>query len=155
MTTTVRAVGLAVGLGLLSLTTACGDGSSGAEQAAPVEEAPVEQEESTPPATGDSGTEGAEVLTGVVGEPDNPDAFTITLTDGSGEPVETLPAGQYEIRIADLSEIHNFHLEGEGVDESTTVPETGEVVWEVTLEPGDYTYVCDPHPSMVGAFSVT
>lgn len=149
MTTTARAVGLAVGIALLGLTAACGDGGSGAVQE------PVEQAPAAPPTAGGGGTGDGDVLIGVVGEPDNPDAFTITLTDASGEQVDTVPAGEYEIRVRDLSEIHNFHLMGEGVDESTTVPETGEVVWEVTLEPGDYTYVCDPHPSMVGDFTVT
>ena len=96
-----------------------------------------------------------QVLLGQVGTQENPDAFELILTDESGEPVETLPAGTYTIRVDDLSEIHNFHLEGEGVDESTTVPEVGEATWEVTLEPGDYTAICDPHPGMKAEFSVT
>jgi hypothetical protein len=150
MTTTARAMRLAVSIALLGLTAACAEGGSGAEQAAPV------PQETAAPSTADGGGTGdGEVLTGVVGEPDNPDAFTITLSDASGEPVDTVPAGEYEVRVRDLSEIHNFHLTGEGVDESTTVAETGEMVWEVTLEPGDYTYICDPHPSMVGEFTVT
>ena len=151
MRTTGRAVSVAVGIALLGMTAACGESNgSGAEQVAP-----VEQETAAPPGSEGAGTGDSDVLTGVVGEPSNPDAFTITLTDASGEPVDTVPAGEYEIRVRDLSEIHNFHLTGSGVDESTTVPETGEVVWEVTLEPGQYTYLCDPHPSMIGEFTVT
>ena len=94
-------------------------------------------------------------LKGVVGEPDSPDAFTITLTDSSGAPVRELPAGDYTIEVSDPSTIHNFHLSGEGVDESTSVPETEDTTFEVTLEAGDYTFSCDPHPAMSGSFTVT
>ncbi len=91
----------------------------------------------------------------MVGTPDDPDAFVITLTDESGEPVSTLPAGDYEVEISDLSAIHNFHLRGGDVNESTTVAEVADVTWSVTLEPGDYSFMCDPHPSMSGQFTVT
>jgi hypothetical protein len=96
------------------------------------------------------------VLTGTVGEEAKPDAFVITLTDGSGAEVTSLPAGQYDIEVDDLSSIHNFHLTGPGVDEKTTVPGTGTVTWTVSLEPGEYTFVCDPHAqNMVGTFTVS
>ena len=36
---------------------------------------------------------------------------------------------------------------------STTVPETTEVTWKVTLQAGTYTFKCDPHPKMVGEAS--
>ncbi len=51
--------------------------------------------------------------------------------------------------------MHNFHLMGGAVDETTSVPETEEATWEVTLEAGEYTYKCDPHPPMTGTFTVT
>ncbi|SDQ05182.1 plastocyanin/azurin family copper-binding protein [Quadrisphaera sp. DSM 44207] len=98
---------------------------------------------------------GASVLTGVVGEEGDPEAYTITLLDGSGEPVTSLPAGDYQVRVTDPSRTHNFHLTGPGVDETTSVRETTEVTWDVTLRPGEYTFVCDPHPSMVGSVTVT
>jgi plastocyanin len=41
------------------------------------------------------------------------------------------------------------------VDESTAVPEEAETTFEVTLEAGEYTYKCDPHPPMTGSFTVT
>lgn len=149
----MRTTALAATIALLGLTAACGgDAGSGAAQPAPAEPAASVP---APPAGGGEGGDDAQVLLGTVGEPDNPDAFTITLTDVSGEPVDSVPAGTYEIRVVDLSEIHNFHLIGSGVDESTTVPETTQTVWEVELEPGDYTYVCDPHASMVGELTVT
>ena len=98
---------------------------------------------------------GENVLTGTVGTEADPDAFEITLTDSSGAPVETLPAGEYTINVSDLSEIHNFHLTGGEVDETTTVPETGEKTFTVELTAGDYEAICDPHPNMVTTFSVT
>ena len=98
----------------------------------------------------------AEVLTGTVGQVENPDAFVITLTDSSGAQVSTLPAGDYQMRITDLSKIHNFRLSGPGVDEATSVPGTETVTWTVTLKPGEYTFLCEPHPSqMVGSLAVT
>ena len=140
-------------LALLALTAACG-GDEGETAAAPTEDTMAQP--SAGAADGGAADGGdVEVLTGTVGTPDNPDAFEITLTDASGEEVTEVPAGDYEIRVSDLSEIHNFHLMGEGVDEATTVPETGDVVWEVTLEEGDYEYICDPHPGMRGELTVT
>ena len=95
------------------------------------------------------------LLEGAVGTADDPEAFELVLTDSSGAPVESLPAGDYEIRVQDPATLHNFHLTGPGVDETTPVPGTGEVVWRVTLTPGEYTAVCDPHPDMVTSFTVT
>ncbi|MEJ5945947.1 hypothetical protein WDZ17_11665 [Pseudokineococcus basanitobsidens] len=94
-------------------------------------------------------------LTASVGTPDDPDAYVISLVDADGEEVTELPAGDYTIAVDDRSTIHNVHLTGEGVEETTTVPEVVMTTWEVTLEPGDYTYRCDPHPNMVGNFTVT
>ena len=53
--------------------------------------------------------------------------------------------------------MHNFHLLGPGVDEEITdVPFVGEKSVTVTLEPGTYTYQCDPHAAqMNGTFTVT
>jgi plastocyanin len=30
-----------------------------------------------------------------------------------------------------------------------------QTLWVVTFEPGDYRYICDPHPSMNGQFTVS
>ena len=95
------------------------------------------------------------VLEGRVGTEEDPEGFELALADSSGAPVETLPAGDYDIRVQDPSTLHNFHLTGPGVDEATPVPGTGEVVWRVTLTAGEYTAVCDPHPDMVATFSVS
>ena len=96
-------------------------------------------------------TEAGGTLTGTVGP-----GFTITLTNEAGDSVSTLPAGTYTIEVDDQSDLHNFHLTGPGVDETTDVAEVGTQSWEVTFEAGSYTYVCDPHASsMTGSFTVT
>ena len=87
----------------------------------------------------------AKVLTATVGEQGKPDAFTLTIEDASGAAVTTLPAGEYQIRVSDPSTIHNVHLTGPGVDETTSVPEIADVTWTVQLTAGTYLAVCDPH----------
>ena len=89
-------------------------------------------------------------LHGVVGP-----GFTITLQDANLQNVTWLQPGTYTFTIDDLSNIHDFHLTGPGVDMTTTVPETGTTTWTVKLTPGTYTFVCDPHSTtMVGSFGV-
>jgi plastocyanin len=90
-------------------------------------------------------------LTGTVGP-----GFTITLTSG-GRPVKTLKAGTYNVSVSDKSNIHNFHLKGPGLDKQiTTVPFQGSKSVSVTLKKGTYTYVCDPHATiMKGSFTVS
>jgi plastocyanin len=163
----MRSLSAAVAVALMSLTAACGGGEADqSAQTAPTTQQPTSESSSTEASASESASESAsasesgasedtQVLTGVVGQEGDPDAFVITLTDGSGNEVTTLPAGEYEIQVNDLSTIHNFHLTGPGVEETTAVPETGEVTWTVTLEPGEYTFRCDPHPPMVGNFTVS
>ena len=82
--------------------------------------------------------------------------FTITLTTEGGEDVTALPAGHYTIQVDDQSDIHDFHLTGPGVDETTEVGEVEMETFEVDLQSGTYSYVCDPHSSsMNGSFEVT
>jgi hypothetical protein len=83
------------------------------------------------------------------------DDYTITLVDSHGDPVTSLPAGMYDIVVHDNSALHNFHLTGPGVDESTTVAETTTVTWTVDLAAGSYHFQCDVHfPTMYGDFTV-
>ena len=92
----------------------------------------------------------ASSLTGTVGP-----GFTITLTQG-GKKVSKLKAGTYTIKIADKSNIHNFHLTGPGVNKKTSVGGTGSTTWTVKLKSGTYKFVCDPHASiMKGSFKVS
>jgi plastocyanin len=81
--------------------------------------------------------------------------FTITLKDAKGANVSSLKAGAYTIKVADLSDIHNFHLAGPGVNKDTGLAMKGSSVWNVTLKKGAYTFVCDPHATiMKGKFTV-
>jgi plastocyanin len=92
----------------------------------------------------------ANTLTGTVGP-----GFTITLTQG-GKKVTALKAGTYVFKIADKSNIHNFHVTGPGVNKSTSVGGTGSSTWTIKLKPGTYKFVCDPHKTiMKGSFKVT
>jgi plastocyanin len=88
-------------------------------------------------------------LTGTVGP-----GFTITLKKGSSK-VSKLKPGKYTIVVKDLSNLHNFHLTGPGVNKATGVASTGTKTWTVTLKKGTYKYVCDPHKAiMKGSFKV-
>jgi hypothetical protein len=81
--------------------------------------------------------------------------FTITLDDADGQPVTSLRPGTYWLTIDDLSNRHNFHIFGPGLDETTTVSFTGTITLKVHLSHGEYTFVCDPHASMMtGSFTV-
>ncbi len=81
--------------------------------------------------------------------------FTITLKKGTSK-VTKLKAGKYKIVVKDLSNIHNFHLTGPGINKKTGVGPKGTFTWTVTLKKGTYKYVCDPHASvMKGSFKVT
>lgn len=83
------------------------------------------------------------------------DAFSIRLQDASGTLVKHLDAGTYTIKVHDLSEIHNFHLVGTGVDMASAVAEKQELTWTVTLTDGTYRYWCDPHFTVMrGSFTV-
>ena len=80
--------------------------------------------------------------------------FTITLKM-KGNKVTKLKPGKYQIVVKDLSNIHNFHLTGPGLNKDTGVAATGTKTWTVTLRTGTYLYVCDPHASsMNGKFTV-
>jgi plastocyanin len=79
--------------------------------------------------------------------------FTITLKK-SATKVTTLKAGKYLLTVNDLSNEHNFHLAGAGVNRKTSVGGKGKVTWTLTLQKGKtYRFVCDPHAStMKGSF---
>jgi plastocyanin len=83
-------------------------------------------------------------LTGTVGP-----GFSISLVDASGAPVTVLDRGSYTITVHDRSDMHDFHLSGPGVDQFTEVEFVGDVTWTVTLQDGRYTFVCDPHSSVM------
>lgn len=164
----MRPLPLVIPIALLALVTACSTSST------PIDEttAPATTEETTqaqPPAGVASGatTEAAPTttaggapaggasgttLTGALGAND---AFIITLVDDKGAAVTTLKAGSYQVKVKDTSKIHNFHLNGPGVEQTTSVPELKDTTWSVTFKAGTYTYQCDPHPNMKKTFTVT
>ena len=102
--------------------------------------------EATAATTEEGGSGGGTTLNGSVGP-----GFDISLDGTDG-----LTAGSYTIAVNDQSDQHNFHLTGPGgVDVATDVAATGEESFDVDLEAGEYTFVCDPHASqMTGSFTV-
>lgn len=118
----------------VALAAGCGGGDS--DSATPETTAVTETS-----GGGDSGS-----LTGSVGP-----GFDISM----GE--DTVAAGTYTLTVDDMASDHNFHFTGPGgVDVTTEVAEQGTKTFEVELEPGTYTFVCDPHvSSMTGTLTVT
>jgi hypothetical protein len=83
------------------------------------------------------------------------DAFAISLSDASGASVTHLDPGTYDVEVHDLSEEHNFHLYGPGVQQATAVGSTEDVVWTLTLADGKYGFDCTAHPTLMkGWFTV-
>jgi plastocyanin len=91
------------------------------------------------------------VLNGTVGP-----GFSISLSSG-GKKVTSLKAGTYRLDVTDRSAIHDFHLSGPGVNKViTSVSFQGRKSVTLTLKPGTYRYICDPHASvMKGSFRVS
>ena len=119
----------------LALAGCGGDDDNGGSEAAATTEASTS-----------AGSSGGTTLNGSVGP-----GFDISLDGTDG-----ITAGDYTLVVNDQSSAHNFHLTGPGgVDVSTEVSEEGEKSFDVTLVPGEYTFVCDPHASqMNGSFTV-
>jgi plastocyanin len=159
----MRPLVLAVPVALLSLVTGCASTSPQVDEPAPSATAqapapapaPAPTTEASAPETSApaAGGAGGGELTGALGAND---AFVITLVDAAGKPVTTIKAGKYTVKVKDTSTIHNFHLTGAGVEQTTTVPEVKDVTWTVDLKAGTYTYQCDPHPfNMKKTFTVS
>jgi len=64
--------------------------------------------------------------------------FTISLKLPGGGDVRQLDPGTYEIVVRNLSDFHNFHLSGPGVEQSTSVGFEGTATWTVTFREGRY-----------------
>lgn len=93
--------------------------------------------------------------TGTVLQAEVGKGWAITLKDAKGDTVKELKPGAYTIRVSDTTDIHNFHLIGPGIDRDSGVKAKLQTTWNVTLKPGKYTFVCDPHRSMMkGSFEV-
>jgi len=137
-------IGVVVGLAVAALALAgCGGGDDNASGTTETETTTT----STSQTGGDTGT----VLKGSVGP-----GFEISLSTADGQSVETLAPGNYKLEVDDQSDIHNFHLSGDGVDVSTDVGTTGTESFDISVTSGTYTFVCDPHSStMHGGFEVS
>jgi plastocyanin len=136
-------------LTLVLTASACGGGSSSAGGETTTTEATSTTEAMT---TTEGGPSTSAELDGEVGP-----GFDIEVKQ-NGQDAESVKGGTYTLKVEDKSDIHNFHLIGPGVDqEVTSVPFQGEKTVTVALEPGTYTYQCDPHASqgMTGTFEVT
>ena len=94
---------------------------------------------------------GSQQLEGSVGP-----GFSISLKDAGGASVAHLEPASYGLQVADLSDEHNFHLQGPGgVDVSTDVEGLGTKTFTLTLVDGVYSFICDAHPTrMHGQFAV-
>ena len=90
-------------------------------------------------------------LVGTVGP-----GFTISLKH-NGKVFKTLKHGRYTFAISDKANIHNFQIEGPGVDRAiTTVSFKGAKTVTIMLRKGSYKFYCAPHESgMFGRFKVT
>jgi hypothetical protein len=80
--------------------------------------------------------------------------FTISLKQGVRRtPIRTLKAGTYTFVVADKASIHNFQIEGPGVDRAiTTVGFTGTKTVSIRLRKGRYKFYCKPHESSMFGF---
>jgi len=138
--------GVVVGLAVAALAlTGCGGGDD--EASGTTDTGTTTTTETTSQTGGDAGA----VLKGSVGP-----GFEISLSSADGQSVETLAPGSYTLEVDDQSDIHNFHLSGDGVDVSTDVGSTGTESFDITVTSGTYTFVCDPHSStMNGSFEVS
>jgi plastocyanin len=63
--------------------------------------------------------------------------------------------GPATITVNDRSRVDNFHFTGPGVNKKTGVAFRGRVTWNVTLQPGIYSYRSDKHKTMRGSLVVT
>ena len=137
-------IGVVVGLAVAALALAgCGGGDDNASG--------TTETETTTTSTSETGGDTGTVLKGSVGP-----GFEISLSTADGQSVETLAPGSYTLEVDDQSDIHNFHLSGDGVDVSTDVGSTGTESFDITVTSGTYTFVCDPHSStMNGSFEVS
>jgi hypothetical protein len=62
--------------------------------------------------------------------------------------------GPATLTVNDRSRTDNFHLIGPGVNKKTGVAFRGRVTWNVSLQPGSYTYRSDKHKRLRGSFVV-
>ena len=102
-------------------------------------------------------TNGSAAQPKLIGKVGINDAYKISLKLPNGKTVKTLKSGFYKLTVTDGSNIHNFQIEGPGLDKRvTTVNYKGTKTVTVHLRKGKYKFYCMPHESqMFGFFKVT
>lgn len=93
--------------------------------------------------------EGGRTLQATVGQ----SGFLTLRLDG--KLVSKLRAGNYTVAVADKATQDNFHLQGAGVNKSTSVPKKQAATWVVTLKKGVYRYSSEGSSKRKGSFRVT
>jgi NitT/TauT family transport system substrate-binding protein len=93
--------------------------------------------------------EGGRTLQATVGQ----SGFLTLRLDG--KLVSKLRAGNYTVAVADKATQDNFHLQGAGVNKSTSVPKKQAATWVVTLKKGVYQFSSDGSSKRKGSFKVT
>ena len=81
-------------------------------------------------------------------------ARSISLTDSSGKPVQTLAQRSYRIVVKDSAKGQNFHLFGPSVNVKTKVAARSSRTWIVNLRPGKYVYKSDKNAKLRKTFTV-
>jgi len=96
-------------------------------------------------ATGSGTAASVKTVNGTVGP-----GFTIALTM-DGKNVTKLDADvPYRLVISDRADIHDFHLSGPGFNRVlTSVEFVGTKSFMLRLKKGSYSFVCDPHSSIM------
>jgi hypothetical protein len=83
---------------------------------------------------------------------------TLTAAVGPKRTISLKPkiveVGPATFTVNDRSRSDNFHLTGPGLNKKTGVAFRGRVSWNVTLQPGSYSYRSDKHKSLRGSFVV-
>lgn len=108
-----------------------------------------------PGAVGARSAAPAQPLVATVGTATTPEAYRIDLVDANGQKVTHVDPGTYTITVHDYATLHNFHLFGPGVNQSTDIATAEDATWVVTFQDGaTYHYECEAHPTiMFGKFT--
>jgi NitT/TauT family transport system substrate-binding protein len=93
--------------------------------------------------------EGGRTLQATVGE----SGFITLRLDG--KLVSKLRSGNFTVAVSDKASKDNFHLQGAGVDRSTSVPKKQTATWILELNKGVYRYSSDGSSKRKGSFRVT
>ena len=74
----------------------------------------------------------------------------------AGQPAEKLDPGKYKLIVTDASKTAGFKITGPGVNKSTGIAKTGNVVFDITLAPGKYVFTSvGKGPVSKGHFAVS